>query len=108
MNNYVLLHQPGKGSAVGVGAEGWSDRPDPTVLIPGGVNPALRPLPGSLSAGGHVDVDEEADDETVLLWVNCSLGNQSGVIVLFLNPPACRYCELTCVGPWIAAWVFEN
>lgn len=62
-----------------LGAEGWSDRPDPAVLIPGGFN-ALRPLPGSLSPGGHEDVDEEADDEAVLLWV------KSGVIALILNP----------------------
>lgn len=68
-----------------VGAEGWSDRPDPTVLMPDGFELALRPLPGSLSPGGHEDVDEEADDEGVLLWVNCSLANRSGVIVLILN-----------------------
>lgn len=63
-----------------VASGGWSERPDSTVLIPGGFDSALRPLPGSLSPGGHEDVDEEADDEAVLLWVNCSLGNQSDVI----------------------------
>lgn len=49
-----------------MGAEGWSDRSDPSELM-GGFDPALRPLPGSLSPEGHED--EEAEDEAVLLWV---------------------------------------
>lgn len=50
-----------------VGAEGWSDRSDPSELMLGGFDPALPPLPGSLSPDGHED--EEAEDEAVLLWV---------------------------------------
>lgn len=53
-----LLHQRRKAATVLVGAEGWSDRPDPS-------DP--RPPPGSLSPEGHED--EEAEDEAVLLWV---------------------------------------
>lgn len=50
-----------------VGAEGWSDRPDPSELMLGGFDPALRTLPAPLSLEGHED--EEAEDEAVLLWV---------------------------------------
>lgn len=35
----------------------------------GGVDPAPRPLPGSLGPEGHADVCDEAEDEAVLLWV---------------------------------------
>ncbi len=63
----LLLHQRGK--AVMVGAEGWSDRPDPSELMLGGFDPSPQPLPGSLSPEGHEDEDEEAEDEAVLLWV---------------------------------------
>ncbi|KAM6901282.1 RILP-like protein 1 isoform 3-T3 [Lycodopsis pacificus] len=62
----------GKAAAVGVvGAEGWSDRPDPSEPVLGGSS--SPPLPGSLSPEGHEDEeDEEAeeaeDEEAVLLW----------------------------------------
>ncbi|XP_041666884.1 RILP-like protein 1 isoform X3 [Cheilinus undulatus] len=56
----------GKAATVVVGAEGWSDRPDPSELTVGGFDPSPRPLPGSLSPEGHED--EEAEDEAVLLW----------------------------------------
>lgn len=52
-----------------VGAEGWSDRADPSELMSGGFDPAPAPPPGSLSPEGHEDGDEEAEDEAVLLWV---------------------------------------
>lgn len=117
INNCVLLHQRSKAATVVVGAEGWSDRPDPTVLMSCGFDPTLRPLPGSFSPGRHEDVDEEADDEAVLLWVN-----QSVVIALILNPHSSqiknnligrsRKCKLTFVRPMrsaeVAAWVCEN
>ncbi|KAM8743163.1 RILP-like protein 1 isoform X3 [Acanthopagrus latus] len=56
----------GKAASVVLGAEGWSDTPDPSELMLGGVDPPLPPLPGSLSPEGHED--EEAEDEAVLLW----------------------------------------
>lgn len=62
-----LLQQRGKAAAALAGAEGWSDRSDPSELMLGGFDPALRPLPGSLSPEGRED--EEAEDEAVLLWV---------------------------------------
>lgn len=62
-----LLHQRRKAATVLVGAEGWSDRPDPSEPMSGGFDPAPRPPPGSLSPEGHED--EEAEDEAVLLWV---------------------------------------
>lgn len=65
----LLLHQRGKAATVVAGAEGWSDRPDPSELMLGGFDPSLQPLPGSLSPEGHEDGDEEAEDEAVLLWV---------------------------------------
>lgn len=55
-----------------LGAEGWSVSPHPSELTVGGFNRPPRPLrppPGSLSAEGHEDGDEEAEDEAVLLWV---------------------------------------
>lgn len=58
----------GKAVTAVVGAEGWSDRADPPELMSGGFDPSPRPLPGSLSPGGHEDGDEEAEDEAVLLW----------------------------------------
>lgn len=62
----LLLHQRGKAATVVVGAESWSDRPDPSELMLGGFDPSL---PGSLSPEGHEDGNEEAEDEAVLLWV---------------------------------------
>ncbi|XP_070706589.1 RILP-like protein 1 isoform X3 [Pempheris klunzingeri] len=60
----------GKAATVVMGAEGWSDRPEPSELMLGGFD--LRPLPGSLSPEGHEDEEEEeeeeAEDEAVLLW----------------------------------------
>ena len=64
---YLSLHQRGKAASVVLGAEGWSDTPDPSELMLGGVDPPLPPLPGSLRLEGHED--EEAEDEAVLLWV---------------------------------------
>ncbi|XP_038589949.1 RILP-like protein 1 isoform X4 [Micropterus salmoides] len=58
----------GKAAAVVAGAQGWSDRPDPSELMFGGFDPSPRPLPGSLSPEGHEDGEEEAEDEAVLLW----------------------------------------
>ncbi|XP_051267772.1 RILP-like protein 1 isoform X4 [Dicentrarchus labrax] len=58
----------GKAATVVVGAEGWSDTPDPSELMLGGFDPPPRPQPGSLSPEGHEDGDEEAEDEAVLLW----------------------------------------
>ncbi|XP_031157131.1 RILP-like protein 1 isoform X4 [Sander lucioperca] len=55
----------GKAATVVVGAESWSDRPDPSELMLGGFDPSL---PGSLSPEGHEDGNEEAEDEAVLLW----------------------------------------
>ncbi|KAI3362058.1 hypothetical protein L3Q82_012399, partial [Scortum barcoo] len=58
----------GKATSVVVGAEGWSDRSDPSEPMLGGFDSSPRPLPGSLSPEGHEDGDEEAEDEAVLLW----------------------------------------
>ncbi|XP_026209997.1 RILP-like protein 1 isoform X3 [Anabas testudineus] len=79
-----------KAASVVVGAEGWSDRPDPTVLMPDGFELALRPLPGSLSPGGHEDVDEEADDEGVLLWEAMCDGEMPGVFQYFTKEALCE------------------
>ncbi|XP_061589833.1 RILP-like protein 1 isoform X4 [Cololabis saira] len=56
-----------RGKAVVSGAEGWSIRLDPGKLIQSGFDPALQPLPGSLSPEGHED-EEAEDEEAVLLW----------------------------------------
>ncbi|XP_069557039.1 RILP-like protein 1 isoform X1 [Brachyistius frenatus] len=48
-----------------VGAEGWSNTPDPSELMPGGFDPAPQPLCGSLSPEVHEDGEE---DEAGLLW----------------------------------------
>ncbi|XP_062268493.1 RILP-like protein 1 isoform X4 [Platichthys flesus] len=58
-----------RGKAATVGASGgWSQRPDLSELMCGGVDPAPLSLPGSLSPEGHEDGDEESEEEAVLLW----------------------------------------
>lgn len=50
-----------------VGAEGWSGRADPSEPMLGGFDPAVRPLPASLSPEGRMN--EEDEDEAGLIWV---------------------------------------
>lgn len=50
-----------------VGAEGWSGRADPSEPMLGGFDPAVRPLPASLSPEGRMN--EEDEDEAALIWV---------------------------------------
>ncbi|XP_034457908.1 RILP-like protein 1 isoform X4 [Hippoglossus hippoglossus] len=57
----------GKAATVGA-AGGWSQRPDLSELMCGGVDPAPLSLPGSLGPEGHEDGDEETEEEAVLLW----------------------------------------
>ncbi|XP_028273259.1 RILP-like protein 1 isoform X2 [Parambassis ranga] len=56
-------------AAVVLGAEGWSDRPDPSeLMVPGGFSPAPLALSSCVSPEGHED-EEDEEDEAVLLWV---------------------------------------
>ncbi|XP_068608695.1 RILP-like protein 1 isoform X2 [Brachionichthys hirsutus] len=57
----------GKAATVLLGAEGWSDSPDPpSELTLGGFEPSPRHPSGSTSPVGRED--EETEDEAVLLW----------------------------------------
>ncbi|XP_041666883.1 RILP-like protein 1 isoform X2 [Cheilinus undulatus] len=78
----------GKAATVVVGAEGWSDRPDPSELTVGGFDPSPRPLPGSLSPEGHED--EEAEDEAVLLWEAMCDEDMPAVFQYFTKEALCE------------------
>ncbi|KAM6975476.1 RILP-like protein 1 isoform 2-T2 [Tautogolabrus adspersus] len=77
----------GKAAAV-MGAEGWSNRPDPSELMEGGFEPPPQPLPGSLSPEGHLD--EEAEDEAVLLWEAMCDEDMPAVFQYFTKEALCE------------------
>uniref|UniRef100_UPI0037E76DA6 RILP-like protein 1 isoform X4 n=1 Tax=Semicossyphus pulcher TaxID=241346 RepID=UPI0037E76DA6 len=77
-----------KAASVLVGAEGWSDRPDPSELVLGGFDPPPQPLPGSLSPEGHED--EEAEDEAVLLWEAMCDEDMPAVFQYFTKEALCE------------------
>nr|XP_046230460.1 RILP-like protein 1 isoform X2 [Scatophagus argus]XP_046230462.1 RILP-like protein 1 isoform X3 [Scatophagus argus] len=64
-----------------VGAEGWSDRLEPSELN-------RPPLPGSLSPEGHED--EEAEDEAVLLWEAMCDEDMPAVFQYFTKEALCE------------------
>ncbi|XP_054469077.1 RILP-like protein 1 isoform X4 [Anoplopoma fimbria] len=73
------------------GAEGWSDRPDPSEPMLGGFDPSSSPLPGSLSPEGHEDEeDEEAEDEEVLLWEAMCDDDMPAVFQYFTKEALCE------------------
>ncbi|KAM6902579.1 RILP-like protein 1 isoform 2-T2 [Xenentodon cancila] len=78
-----------RGKAVVSGAEGWSDRPDPRELIPGGFHPTLQPLSGSLSPEGHED-EETEDEEAVLLWEAMCDEDMPAVFQYFTKEALCE------------------
>ncbi|KAF1377856.1 hypothetical protein PFLUV_G00205090 [Perca fluviatilis] len=78
----------GKAATVVVGAESWSDRPDPSELMLGGFDPSL---PGSLSPEGHPeDGNEEAEDEAVLLWEAMCDEDMPAVFQYFTKEAMCE------------------
>ncbi|XP_032395066.1 RILP-like protein 1 isoform X3 [Etheostoma spectabile] len=77
----------GKAATVVVGAESWSDRPDPSELMLGGFDPSL---PGSLSPEGHEDGNEEAEDEAVLLWEAMCDEDMPAVFQYFTKEAMCE------------------
>ncbi|XP_037607849.1 RILP-like protein 1 isoform X3 [Sebastes umbrosus] len=77
-------------TVVVVGAEGWSDRPDPSELMLGGIDPSPRPSPGSLSPEGHEDEDEEAEEEAVLLWEAMCDDDMPAVFQYFTKEALCE------------------
>ncbi|KAL7377237.1 hypothetical protein ABVT39_024293 [Epinephelus coioides] len=79
----------GKAATVVLGAEGWSDTPDPSELMLGGFDPPPpHPLPGSLSPEGHEDGDEE--DEAVLLWEAMCDEDMPAVFQYFTKEALCE------------------
>ncbi|KAK9532243.1 hypothetical protein VZT92_009639 [Zoarces viviparus] len=81
----------GKAAAVGVvGAEGWSDGPEPSEPVLGGFDSSSPPLPGSLSPEGHED-EEEEDEEAVLLWeAMCDEEDMPAVFQYFTKEALCE------------------
>ncbi|KAM4528314.1 RILP-like protein 1 isoform 1-T1 [Odontesthes bonariensis] len=77
-----------KAAAVVLGAEGWSDRPDPCELMPGGFDSALWPPSGSFGAEGHEH--EEAEDEAVLLWEAMCDEDMPAVFQYFTKEALCE------------------
>ncbi|XP_035523251.1 RILP-like protein 1 isoform X3 [Morone saxatilis] len=80
----------GKAATVVVGAECWSDTPDPSELMLGGFDPPPPPQPGSLSPEGHEDGDEEAEDEAVLLWEAMCDEDMPAVFQYFTKEALCE------------------
>ncbi|XP_053266733.1 RILP-like protein 1 isoform X5 [Pleuronectes platessa] len=79
----------GKAATVGA-AGGWSQRPDLSELMCGGVDPAPLSLPGSLSPEGHEDGDEESEEEAVLLWEAMCDEDMPAVFQYFTKEALCE------------------
>nr|XP_029137442.1 LOW QUALITY PROTEIN: RILP-like protein 1 [Labrus bergylta] len=75
-------------AAAAMGAEGWSNRPEPSELMEGGFEPPPQPLPGSLSPEGPLD--EEAEDEAVLLWEAMCDEDMPAVFQYFTKEALCE------------------
>ncbi|XP_067341388.1 RILP-like protein 1 isoform X3 [Channa argus] len=80
----------GKAAAMMVGAEGRSNRLDPSERMSGGFEPVPPPLPGSLHPDGHEDVDVEAEDEGVLLWEAMCDEDMPAVFQYFTKEALCE------------------
>ncbi|KAK2818594.1 hypothetical protein Q5P01_024155 [Channa striata] len=80
----------GRAATVMVGAEGRSDRLDPSERTSGGFDRVLRPLPGSLNPEGQEDVAVEAEDEAVLLWEAMCDEDMPAVFQYFTKEALCE------------------